>query len=33
VIAFYLGWRTRGELLGAAPRTTIYELPPPTADA
>jgi hypothetical protein len=33
VIAFYLGWRTRGELLGASPRTTIYELPPPAADA
>jgi hypothetical protein len=33
LVTFYLGWRTRGALLTASPRTTIYELPPPpTAD-
>ncbi|MCU1621508.1 MAG: hypothetical protein JWL79_353 [Frankiales bacterium] len=38
LVMFYLGWRTRGALLTASPRTTIYELPPavapqpPTAD-
>jgi hypothetical protein len=33
LVAFYLGWRTRGGSLGAGHRTTIYELPPQPAAA